>query len=587
LSSASANSLLAKGAFLAAALLGGSMLKAATFTWVGGTAPGDWSTNANWQGGTAPGNGQTLAFGGANTTNTNDIASLTALKINFNTGASAFTLGGNAISLSGSGLTSITNSSTNTQTIDNALTFSAGAQTWNAASGGLDFGGTINNGGFLLTLKGGNNFTFSTTSVVSGTGGLTVNDSGATAQLNAVNTYSGNTIITAGTLQVGSNGSLGSGTYAGTITDNGALQYSSGVGQTLSGIISGTGTLTKDTSTTSTLTLNAVNTYSGNTTVSAGTLQVGGSGSLGSGTYAGTITASNNGTLLYSSSAAQTLSGAINGTGTLTKDTSSTSTLTLSGTNGFTGGLKLNAGTVKVTSNNNLGCAGNVLTFGGGTLEVATSLSTAHSIVVGANSNGTIQIDSGQALTLSSSVLTASNTSSLLTVNGVNGTGNLILGANQTFNGTFDLSNAKLSLAGFNLTVGVLEITGNSVIDFGGLTSSSILDATGLAGISLVMDVGATLTVNNWNDVKEYFYSADNPGATALSQISWGAPYAGDTTKWLGYTDGPGPGHQITPVPEPATYGALFTAAALGLFFWFRLKANAPRLVPVRVAVRY
>jgi autotransporter-associated beta strand protein len=512
LSSASDNSLLAKGA-LVAALLGSSMLNAATFTWVGGTAPGDWSTGANWQGGTAPGNGQTLAFGGANTANTNNIAAFTALKLNFNVGASAFTLAGNAISLTGAGLTSITNSSTNTQIIDNALTFSAGAQTWSATSGGLSFGGTINNGGFLLTLKGGNNFTFSTTSVVSGAGGLTVNDSGATAQLNAVNTYSGNTIITAGTLQVSSNGSLGSGTYAGTITDNGALQYSSGVGQTLS--------------------------------------------------------------------------GAINGTGTLTKDTSSTSVLTLSGTNGFTGGLNLNAGTVKVNSNNPLGGVGNVLTFKGGTLEVATSLSTAHSIVVGASSTGTIQIDSGQALTLSSSVLSASNTSSLLTVNGVNGTGNLILGANQTFTGTLDLSNAKLSLAGFNLTVGVLEITGNSVIDFGGSTSSSILSATGLAGISLIMDAGATLTVNNWNDVKEYFYSADNPGATALSQISWGAPYAADTTKWLGYTDGPGPGHQITPVPESSAYGALFIAATLGLFFWFRLKANAPRLVPVRVAVQY
>jgi hypothetical protein len=103
----------------------------------------------------------------------------------------------------------------------------------------------------------------------------------------------------------------------------------------------------------------------------------------------------------------------------------------------------------------------------------------------------------------------------------------------------------------------------------------------------LVLDVGATLTIDNWNDTKEYFYSANNPGATALSQVSFGAPYAGDTTKWLSYTDGPGPGHQITPVPEPATYGALFTAATLGLFFWFRLKANAPRLVPVRVAIRY
>src|SRR5205823_2474894 len=99
------------------------------------------------------------------------------------------------------------------------------------------------------------------------------------------------------------------------------FQYSSSAAQTLSGIISGAGALTKDTSSSSTLTLSGVNTYTGATTISAGTLQIDGAGSLGSGAYAGAV--ANAGTLKYSSSANQTLSGIISGAGALTKDTSS------------------------------------------------------------------------------------------------------------------------------------------------------------------------------------------------------------------------------------------------------------------------
>jgi hypothetical protein len=105
------------------------------------------------------------------------------------------------------------------------------------------------------------------------------------------------------------------------------------------------------------------------------------------------------------------------------------------------------------------------------------------------------------------------------------------------------------------------------------------------------MDAGSTLTINGWNDEKEYFYATNFTGALPNAtggppenQIYFTGPYSdttGTTTKWLSWGQ-----HEITPVPEPATYGALFTAATLGLFFWFRSKANARRPVPVRVAVR-
>ena len=73
----------------------------------------------------------------------------------------------------------------------------------------------------------------------------------------------------------------------------------------------------------------------GHTTISAGTLEIGGAGQLGSGTYAGTI--SNSGTLDYNSSADQTLSGIISGTGDL--EVNGAGTLTLSADNTYTGTL--------------------------------------------------------------------------------------------------------------------------------------------------------------------------------------------------------------------------------------------------------
>ena len=88
--------------------------------------------------------------------------------------------------------------------------------------------------------------------------------------LSATNTYTGNTTISAGTLEV--SGQLGSGSYSGTVANSGIFSYSSSSNQTLSGVISGSGSLEKSSS--SILTLSATNTYSGDTTISAGTLKM-------------------------------------------------------------------------------------------------------------------------------------------------------------------------------------------------------------------------------------------------------------------------------------------------------------------------
>jgi fibronectin-binding autotransporter adhesin len=98
-----------------------------------------------------------------------------------------------------------------------------------------------------------------------GTGALTLSGS---------NSYAGNTTISAGRLELGGNGVLGSGSYAGTIANAGELVLGSAANQTLSGVISGVGGLTKTGQGSLTLSGGSANTYSGTTTVSAGRLEL-------------------------------------------------------------------------------------------------------------------------------------------------------------------------------------------------------------------------------------------------------------------------------------------------------------------------
>jgi len=93
-----------------------------------------------------------------------------------------------------------------------------------------------------------------------------------------------------------------------------------------------------------TLTLTGNNTYTGATTINAGTLEIGAAGLLGGGTYAGAIT--NNGTFIFGANANQTLSGVISGSGGLTKQGSGT--LVLNGANTFTGATAISAGLIQV-----------------------------------------------------------------------------------------------------------------------------------------------------------------------------------------------------------------------------------------------
>jgi autotransporter-associated beta strand protein len=200
---------------------------------------------------------------------------------------------GNANALpSGNALTFGTSASNNTATLDlNGYSATVGATTGSSnavidntaagsatftmspASGSANYGGTIKN-------------TVGTISLVKSGAGTQI--------LSGTNTYSGNTSVSAGTLEIASTGLLGSGSYAGAITNNGSFIAGSNSNQTLSGAISGSGALTKNG--TGTLTLAGTNTYSGGTTVNAGTLSVSGNGGF-SDNLRGTLTINQGGTV--------------------------------------------------------------------------------------------------------------------------------------------------------------------------------------------------------------------------------------------------------------------------------------------------
>ena len=174
-----------------------------------------------------------------------------------------------------------------------------------------------------LAFNRSNAYTFAGT--LSGSGGLTQLGSG-TLTLSGANTFTGLTQVTAGTLKLTNSnalqnstldynsygGSLSFGSLAnatfGDLQGNQALALTSTGGNvalsvggnnsstTYSGVLGGGGSLTK--TGTGTLVLSDSNTYSGNTTISQGTLQLGNGGTTGN--ISGII--NNNGILAFNRS---------------------------------------------------------------------------------------------------------------------------------------------------------------------------------------------------------------------------------------------------------------------------------------------
>ncbi|MBI5132273.1 MAG: autotransporter domain-containing protein [Rhodopseudomonas palustris] len=172
--------------------------------------------------------------------------------------------------------------------------------------------------------------TAGTAQLINNAVGAVFDVSGSTGP-NSDHKLSAGSIAGNGTFSLGANaltvgGNNLSTTVSGVIADGGA---SGGTGASL--VKTGTGTLT----------LTGANSYTGGTTISAGSLQIGNGGTTGS--ILGDV--ANNGTLIFNRSDAINFGGAISGTGAV--EQAGSGTLTLSGSHSYSGATRILNGTLQ------------------------------------------------------------------------------------------------------------------------------------------------------------------------------------------------------------------------------------------------
>jgi fibronectin-binding autotransporter adhesin len=172
--------------------------------------------------------------------------------------------GSGSLVQTGTGILTLTGSNT----FSGGTTISSGSLQVGNGGGGAIGTGPIGNSGALIFGQSG---TVTVPGIISGTGSLTQDGPGVVI-LTASNTYSGSTSILGGTLQVGNGGSGASIGNPSSILDNGNLVFNHGDVVLLYSSITGTGSLTQAGS--GFLALEYSNSYSGTTTISAGTLEV-------------------------------------------------------------------------------------------------------------------------------------------------------------------------------------------------------------------------------------------------------------------------------------------------------------------------
>ena len=252
-----------------------------------------------------------------------------------------------------------------------------------------------------------------------GSGGSIDYQGAGTLILSGDNTYTGGTTISSGTLQIGNGGTTGS--ILGDVVDAGTLAFDRSDPVTFTGAISGTGGLTKLGA--STLTLSGVNSYSGPTLVTEGTLRPGAGGAFspssaftvstgavldlnGLSQTIGSLAGGGNVTLGFGNLAtgfdnsSTTFSGVISGNGgSLTKD--GTGIFTLSGANTYNGETFLNQGTLGIGNSQALGTGG--LRMLPGTTVQAEGNGFTLANAINLNGNGNFDTN-GFTLTLSGAI---------------------------------------------------------------------------------------------------------------------------------------------------------------------------------------
>jgi autotransporter-associated beta strand protein len=341
--------------------------------------------------------------------------------------------------------------------------------------------------------------------LVSGSGALSQLGTGILT-LSKIETYSGATTVSAGTLALGSNGNISSsstvgvdGTFDISATAGTAIKSLSGTGTvnlgaatltltsasgTFSGVVTGSGGVVLNGGTEI---LSGANTYTGPTTVNAGTLEI------GTATFSGNVT--DNGTFGFYSSGTIAMSGVVSGTGALVQ--AGTGTTTISTAQSYTGVTTISGGTLVLS--------------GAGSIATSSGLVDNGAFAIGAVSGGaSITTLSGSgSIDLGANNLTLTGASGTFT-GSISGSGGLILASGKetlsgssTYTGATTISGGTLYLTGTNVLPLSARIVDNGVLDISGVTSTGIQTTSSIASLSGTGAVAlgsATLVLNNAGD---------------------------------------------------------------------------------------
>jgi len=385
-----------------------------------------------------------------------------------------------------------------------------------ATATGTGVTGTITNNSSSTTLLGataGNDLTLSSTSVISGSAGLLigVTNSGVnvgTVTLNAANTYLGNTTLNGGTLVLGNDSALSSGTLTLSSSSTSVLQASSARA----------------------LANNIV--WGGNGTISGGNAFTFNGSFTSSGAAGRTMTVSNTGGLT------------IGGNVFLAPDNSAAGGLTINGTSA----VKING---VIANNSGLNTNAKNLTYSGSNTLTLTNANTYTGTTT--VSGGTLLANNTTGSATGSGPVTVTNSGSVL-----GGTGIINSGANPV------TINANAAILGGNGTTGTtLTVAGNLTLNSGSIIELAL-------GPSLTHSTLAR-TGGTWTFDPAQMFTFINLGATTGTYdniITGLASDPGTEGSWTitnsGFTgtftfDGANIDLNLTAVPEPSTWagGAL------------------------------
>ncbi len=435
----------------------------------------------------------------------------------------------------------------------------------NAISGS---GSLTNAGSGTTTLSGNSIYTGSTTINAGVLSVAVIANGGSSSNLGASTNVAPNLVINGGTLQytggavstdrlfsVGTNGGTldASGTGAVNFTNTGSMDFNSQSGarsllltgtnsgsNTLAAVITDNGGATSLTkSGPGTWVLSGANSYTGATTISAGTLQIGDGGTTGS--LSSSSVLNNNGTLAFNRTDTLTqgtdFAGVISGSGGVTQ--AGSGTLILNGANTYAGATNVRSGTLEVTSNNALGtaAAGTSVSNGATLLLNNVNYSTAEALTLNGKGvgNGGALRNSGTS-TYTGAITAATDASinagggilnltgglvkdgTVLTITGggtvyVSGTGisgssansdlvvdatNVVVSADSNYNGPTTVQNNAVLVANAAVTTTQLDLSSDSMLAGTGGITTAVNQSILINGTLSVGDPGVPATASTF-----------------------------------------------------------------------------------------